>query len=151
MVSPQARTNYDTNVIEYAESGTGCAYFTADIPANLATTPSWSIQISHSSASGGAANVFLTAAARTFGNGDAKDAALTALTLAGSPAGTVAVQTSANMTRTSLATTNFDGAVALAANRLLRVSICRVPADSNDSSTVSWLLERSPVLTLSVN
>ena len=151
-VSPQNRTNYGTNVLEYVETGTGCAYFETDIPANLAASPQWGLQIAHSLASGGAANVFLTAAARTFGNGDAKDAALTPLTtLIGSPAGTVAVQTSANMTRTSLAATNFDGAVALAANRLLRLSLCRIPADANDSATVSWFLEASPVLTLSIN
>lgn len=133
------RTNYDTSVTRFTDNVTGCVHYKADIPANLATTPAWNVRIWHSAVSGAGGNVVLTLTAKTFATNVAKDAAYTSLTLPSS--GVVAVSTSANTTLTTLGSTNFDGTVALTANQLLRLTLCRTGGSGSDSLNVDWLLE----------
>lgn len=137
VIIPQDRTNYDTNVIEFVDTGPGCIHFKTHIPANVAATPAWNVIMYHSASSGTGGPIQLTLSATT---NLAKSASLTGLTLASS--GVVTVDTSANVTGpTTLGATNFDGMVAIAANQLLRLQLCRTPAAGGDTLGVSWYLE----------
>jgi hypothetical protein len=129
-------TNFDYGCLAFKDAALGKALFWGIVPKNLAATPAWNLILHHKAASGTGGNVVLTVKAKDVPTATALDAALTAL----HSSTAFAVETSANLTITTLSGTNYDSAEAIAAGNLLLVEVSREAADVNDTVNAEWNL-----------
>lgn len=129
-------TNFDYDFVEFADAVTGDSWWGCDVPINLATTPAWNLKLYHKAASGAGGNVVLTVDALDRPTAAAFDSALTSL----HASATFTVETSANLTITTLSGTNYDGTEAIAASNFLVVHIARVGGSGSDTVNAAWRL-----------